>query len=80
VLDEHLPLMSGKEVEDLGRERPHYFRVDYYCAVKGKLKRVEEYKKIRPFEHLKGRNIIEYKSIHEVSMKEYLGNMWHEPS
>lgn len=66
ILDEHLPLMSGKEVQDLARERQHHILVDYYCGVKGPLKAKNKREIIRPFDHLKTRNIIEYKSLHEV--------------
>jgi hypothetical protein len=66
ILDKHLPLMSGKEIEDLARERQHLIRVDYYCAAKGELPESATSDEIRPFDHLKARNIIEYKSFHEV--------------
>lgn len=67
ILENYLPLMSGKVIKDASREYPKYLHVDYYCLTEGVLSEAQIDKTmIRPFDHLKNRNLIEYKSIHEV--------------
>ena len=69
ILKQHLGLMSGKILQEAGKERSTYFQADYYCLVTGNLSEPDQ-PKILPFDHLKERNIIEYKSIHEVLNEE----------
>ena len=67
ILDHYLPLMSGKKIKEGERELARYFQVDYFCEIEGDLPAEQLPKNIvRPFDHLKARNVIEYKSIHEV--------------
>ena len=76
ILKEYLGLMSGKEVQEAGKERATYFQADYYCLVTGNLD-LPDKPKVMPFDHLKERNIIEYKSIHqtlnEARFRHYIG-------
>jgi hypothetical protein len=77
IFDKYLPLMSGKVIKEPGREYPRYFEVDYYCLAEGNLPELADSKIVRPFDHFKKRNIIEYKSIHQVlnedTFRHYVG-------
>jgi len=64
ILDKHLELMSGKEVLERDREFSTHFRVDYFCRCGDALTAVVD--GVYPFDHLRGYNVIEYKSIHET--------------
>lgn len=66
ILDENLGFMSGKKIKEAAREYPKYFFVDYYCLTEGDLPEAKEEAMTRPFDHLEERNLIEYKSIHQV--------------
>ncbi len=63
ILDEHLPLLSGKKISKQEREFQKFFKVDYYCETEGDLPKDNL---LRPFDHLKKANILEYKSFREI--------------
>jgi len=79
ILDEHLEVMSGKTVVERDRESSTHFRVDYFCRCSDEppAGRAATVAGIRPFDHLRGTNVIEYKSIHETltdrAYRGYLG-------
>jgi hypothetical protein len=66
ILDQFLSFMSGKIIREATREYTRYFQVDYYCLAQEKPKPDSHKPMLLPFDHLKERNIIEYKSIHQV--------------
>ena len=67
ILDEHLPLLSGKKIKEGAREFSRYIKIDYYCEVEGDLPLEDEGRDIiRPLNHLKEKNVIEFKSYHET--------------
>jgi hypothetical protein len=69
--------MSGKIIEEAQREEMRSFQVDYFCRATGKPGPKPKQEGIKPFDHLKRYNIIEYKSIHEVlneqTFRHYVG-------
>ena len=68
ILDDHLEVMSGKKVLEADREVSAHFRVDYFCRCgdESPAGYAATVAGIRPFSHLRGCNVIEYKSIHQT--------------
>ncbi len=66
ILEQHLSLLSGKVVAAGSREHHNMIRVDFFCHVKGDIPKEKLKPIMRPFNHLKERNLIEYKSMHDV--------------
>ncbi len=68
ILDNHLEMMSGKQVLEADREMSAHFRIDYFCRCGSgpPAGRAATIGGIRPFDHLKTCNVIEYKSIHQT--------------
>ncbi len=60
ILDDHLEVMSGKQVVEADREVSSHFRLDYYCrcGVGSPRGRAASVAGIRPFDHLKIFNVI----------------------
>lgn len=77
IFREYLSMMSGKIIQEASKEYPSYFQADYYCLVKGELSDKDKKNIVRPFDHLKERNIIEYKSgyesLNEATFRQYVG-------
>ena len=77
IFDEFLPVMSGRGIEIGDREFNKTFRVDYYCRAGAPLAGAQDPSVIRPFDHFREHNIIEYKSIHqtltEAQFRNYVG-------
>ncbi|MDJ0836076.1 MAG: hypothetical protein QNK37_06125 [Acidobacteriota bacterium] len=68
ILDNHLAMMSGKQILETEREVSKHMRIDYYCrTAPGRPEDpAENVEGIRPFDHLLEYNVFEYKSIHET--------------
>ena len=73
----NLQLLSGKLITGKAREYQQMIRADFICHTEGDVLCDREKKIVRPFDHFKQRNIVEYKSawevVNEKTFRRYIG-------